>query len=195
MLGQGAVPASDSATQGRSGSHSAFRCCPASPSCTSLRGRLPSAPASATRSPVAPEGSWPWSPRRRDRGRARRRGRAARSRLVSRPRSASAAGYRRRRAPGQQWRERGREDGFPTGFHPHPQCHTDARAAVPDRPAAPHGVSSDRTGSVRDYRRPESCVTMSRGPSVSRERENRIHGPERGMGKRGLRAAPPTTNG
>jgi hypothetical protein len=47
------------------------------------------------------------------------------------------------------------------------------------------GGSSDRSSSVRDYRRAESCVTMSRGPSVSRERESRTHGPERGDGETG----------
>ena len=42
-----AVPLPGSATPARCGPRSAVRCCPASPSCTSLRGRLPSAPARA----------------------------------------------------------------------------------------------------------------------------------------------------
>jgi hypothetical protein len=100
-LGTGAARLPGSATGARCGPRLIVRRCPTSPSCTSLRGRGPSAPARARPSRVAPEGWWPSWPRRRDWGRARRRGRHGWSRLGSRPRSAAAAGSTGSRAPAQ----------------------------------------------------------------------------------------------
>jgi hypothetical protein len=56
------------ATGPRCGPRLVLRRCPTGPSCTSRRGRRPSAPARARPARVAPAGSWPSWPRRRDRG-------------------------------------------------------------------------------------------------------------------------------